>query len=209
MIPLHVNSLLSQIKKKPRRNSFRSSFKNGSEREFSTSEPISSSLSVTSKKSLIDEAEADLLGIYLHCPGCRDAIVDALDEKELFFTLPHHRFLWQQIIELQNADSNQLLSQLQDRLVQFRQQMDKLSYLFHLDETKHWEDSIRAPIVIRTAIASLEQVAQEKYRRYCIEQLEKLATTQEAERMQYFYQEIQNTIQRIQELEQLRHNSHG
>jgi DNA primase len=239
MIPLHVNSLLSQIKKKPRRN--RSSFEKAApsrsfkakdaeseevsthlsvrvEKNFapqlSTSESVSSPVSVTTKKSLIDEAEADLLGIYLHCPGCRDAIVDALDEKELFFSLPHHRYLWQQIIELQKlADSNQFLSLLQDRLVEHPTKMDKLSYLFHLDETKHWEDSIRAPIVIRTAIASLEQVAQEKYRRYCIEQLQQLAATKEknvyAEKIQYFYQEIQNTIQRIQELEQLRHNSNS
>lgn len=278
MIPLHVNSLLSQIKKKPRRNGFSPNSRSHktelfphsqpplekvspsrtlqgdesfADTEFSTSESVQSvqsSTLVTSEKRLLDEAETDLLGIYLHCPECRDAIIDALDEKELFFTLPHHRFLWQQIIELQDkcshdlqpqfASSNLLLSQLQDRLVQFREQMDKLSYLFHLDETKHWQDNTRTPIMIRSAIASLEQVAQEQYRRYCIEQLQELAAKKEedsvseavpthlrrheeqrssflqvplvrAERMQYFYQEIQNTIQRIRELEQLRHNSNS
>ncbi|MBF2020064.1 MAG: DNA primase [Hydrococcus sp. C42_A2020_068] len=192
-ISLHLNSLLAQIKK-PKRQ-----FAPKAKRTVQ-SPPL-----VLAEKSLLDEAEADLLGIYLHCPEYRSAIVEALEETELFFSLPHHRLLWQQIMELREVSSDRLISQLQDRLVQFPEQANQLSHLFQITETKQWEDSTRAPIMIRTAIASLEQVAQEKYRRYCLQQLQRLDPAQEAEQMHYFYQEIQNTTQRIRELEKLRH----
>ena len=211
LMPLHLDSLLAQIKKKTRRKNLHSA----PERSFSNQQiastveqPVAqSSPIVLTEKSLLDEAEADLLGIYLHCPEYRSAIVEALEEKELLFCLPHHRLLWQQIIELQEVSSDRLISQLQDRLVQFPEHANQLSYLFHITETRQWEDNTRAPIMIRTAIASLEQVTQEKYRRYCLQQLQQLDPAKEAERMQYLYQKIQNTTQRIRELEKLRHNS--
>jgi DNA primase len=193
-----VNSLQSQIKKTKRRYAHK-----GGQNQSSL---------VLAEKSLLDEAEADLLGIYLHCSEYREAIVAALEEKELLFSLPHHRFLWQQIIELQGHDNeapDRLISQLQDCLAQSPEQMKQLSYLFHLTETKQWEDNSRASMMIRTAIASLEQVTLEKYRRYCIKQLQQFAQPDEAQRMQYLYQEVQNTTQRIQELEKLRHHSQG
>jgi DNA primase len=197
LIPMHVNSLVSQVRKAKRRF-------------VSIAEPtVQSTPLVGSEKSLLETAEIDLLGVYLHCPRFRDEIVEALEEKELLFTLPQHRFLWQQIVELQEMgnESYRLYSLLQDRLAQFPEQMKQLSYLFHLSETKHWEDSTRAPIVIRTAIASLEQVMKEKYRRYCQQQIQQFDPNTDAEKMQYYYQEIQNTLVQIRALEKLRHNS--
>ncbi|MCU0535933.1 MAG: DNA primase [Hydrococcus sp. Prado102] len=197
LIPMHVNSLFSQVRKTKRRF-------------VSIAEPtVQSTPLVGAEKSLLETAETDLLGVYLHCPRFRDEIIEALEEKELLFTLPHHRFLWRQIVELQDMGNEpyRLYSQLQDRLAQFPEQMNQLSHLFHLSETKHWEDSTRAPIVIRTAIASLEQVVKEKYRRYCQQQIQQFDPNTDAEQMQYYYQEIQNTIVQIRELEKLRHNS--
>jgi DNA primase len=197
LIPMHVNSLFSQVRKTKRRF-------------VSIAEPTVQSTSLAgSEKSLLETAETDLLGVYLHCSRFRDEIIEALEEKELLFTLPHHRFLWRQIVELQEIGNEpyRLYSQLQDRLAQFPEQMSQLSHLFHLSETKHWEDSTRAPIVIRTAIASLEQVVREKYRRYCQQQIQQLSPNTDVEQMQYYYQEIQNTIVQIRELEKLRHNS--
>ncbi|NJK49447.1 DNA primase [Candidatus Gracilibacteria bacterium] len=197
LIPMHVNSLFSQVRKTKRRF-------------VSIAEPTVQSTSLAgSEKSLLETAETDLLGVYLHCSRFRDEIIEALEEKELLFTLPHHRFLWRQIVELQEIGNEpyRLYSQLQDRLAQFPEQMNQLSHLFHLSETKHWEDSTRAPIVIRTAIASLEQVVREKYRRYCQQQIQQLSPNTDVEQMQYYYQEIQNTIVQIRELEKLRHNS--
>jgi DNA primase len=201
LIPMHVDSLLSQTSKKSKRRFVAHS-----------AQPVQPLPLASTEKSLLDTAEADLLGIYLHCPEYRGAIIDALEEKELLFTLSHHRFLWQQIValpEMANEPSDRLISSLQDRLAQFPEQINQLSYLFHLSETKHWEDSTRAPTMIRTAIASIEQVVKERYRRYCIQQLQQLDPVKEAQRRQYFYQELQTTIQRLRELEKLRHHSQG
>ncbi|MEM9542527.1 MAG: DNA primase, partial [Cyanobacteria bacterium P01_E01_bin.42] len=49
---------------------------------------------------LLKEAEELLLKIYLHYSSCQDFILETLEEKDLIFSLPDHRFLWQKIIEL-------------------------------------------------------------------------------------------------------------
>jgi DNA primase len=191
LISLNTSNLIAQTRKNKRRYAIK---------HIETPPP---SLTVA-EKTLLDEAEADLLGIYLHCPEYRDAIVEALEEKELLFSLPHHRLLWQQIMMLQEIRNDCPLSELQDRVAEFPEQMKQLSYLFHLSEKKQSEDITRAQKTIERAIASLEQLVKEKYRRYCIEQLQKFASINEAERTQYFYQELQNTNIQIRELEMLR-----
>ena len=169
---------------------------------------------------LLEEAEADLLRIYLHYPEHRPEIEAALEQKDLLFSLSHHRFLWQQIVELA-APAEQLLELLENRRSVFPQQMAQVAHLFYLPETIYrtqtiqaeknwaektekitWEDPQRIPFIIRTAIASLELVTCEKYRRYCLGQC--LALTTEAERKQYYYQEFQDAERRIKELKLLR-----
>ncbi|MGH2413155.1 MAG: toprim domain-containing protein, partial [Microcystaceae cyanobacterium] len=203
LIPLYAEKLQIQLKKPTTQRSAKSALID---------------LPISSERSILEEAEADLLRIYLHCPEYRQQIVDALEEKDLLFSMPSHRFLWQSIAELEhelragkNSEatatqqsenaSNQLLSSLQDRSLNFGEQM---THLFHLTEKKQWEDILRAPLVIKGAIATLELVAWETYRRHCIQQWRQLDPAKESERMQYFYQEIQTAKQRIQELEKLR-----
>ncbi|MDX2214137.1 MAG: hypothetical protein SFY66_12685 [Oculatellaceae cyanobacterium bins.114] len=64
--------------------------------------------------------------LYLHLPDHRPSIVEALEERDLDFSISHHRFLWQQILELEEGNSSQpipdsrpdtnlLIQQLQDR----------------------------------------------------------------------------------------------
>jgi DNA primase len=53
-----------------------------------------------SDRSLLAESEAQLLRIYLHAPEHRTAIATALDDRDLEFSLSHHRFLWRQILDL-------------------------------------------------------------------------------------------------------------
>ena len=172
---------------------------------------------------LLEEAEADLLRIYLHYPEYRLEIKDALEAKDLLFSLSHHRFLWQQIVELEAAPASSLLDLLENHRSVFPQQMAQVAHLFYLPETIYrtqtiqaeknwaektelvtWEDPQRIPFIIRTAIASLERVSCEKYRRYCLQQWQNLDPATEAERMQYYYREFQEAEQRIKELESLR-----
>lgn len=214
MLPLHLDSLVAQVRKKNRRVNLHSNksdratnFHQTALEENPTANDPQPNANVVTNKGLLEEAEADLLGIYLHYPEYRNAVIEALEEKELLFSLAHHRLLWQQIIELEEVSSDRLISQLQDRLTQFPEHTKQLSYLFHLSEIRQWQDLTRAPMVIRTAIATLEQIAKKKYRRYCLEQLEKLDPSKDAEKMQHFFQEIQNLTLQIRELEKLRHNS--
>ncbi|MBE9168125.1 DNA primase [Pleurocapsales cyanobacterium LEGE 06147] len=171
---------------------------------------------------LLEQAEALLLRIYLHCPQYRQAITEALEERDLLFSLPHHRFVWQQIIEIETnmlpkeisaegvrgatlsqGDTKDLLSELQNYSFNFPEAMTRVSQLFYLNE-KTQEDIFRAKVRIQEAIASLEQVACTKYQLYCTEQLHNLDPTKDLERIQYYYQEIQHTAERIKELEQIR-----
>ena len=171
---------------------------------------------------LLEQAEALLLRIYLHCPQYRQAITEALEDKDLLFSLSHHRFVWQKITEIEKnmlsketfsdgllgATSSQLsgkdlLSELQNYSFSFPEAMTRVSQLFYLNE-KTQEDIFRAKVRIPEAIASLEQVACTKYQLYCTEQLHNLDPSKDLERIQYYYQEIQHTAERIKELEQIR-----
>ena len=197
LLPLYAEQLQAKLRK-PRRRP-----------ESRKKQAESIDLPLSSEARILEEAESDLLAIYLHCPEYRQEIINALEEKDLAFSLSHHRFLWQQIARLQETftdSSHQLISRLQDRYLSFPEQMAQVSHLFYLDEKTQWEDWIRAPLVIRAAIASLEQVICEKYCLHCLKQLEilNLATETERKRMQYYYQEYQNSGRRIQELEKQR-----
>ena len=80
---------------------------------------------------LLEQAEALLLRIYIHYPRYRDKIVDELETKDLLFNLASHRFLWQQIISLEDElaeasfkDRNPLLSRLHNQSPSFPPQDD-------------------------------------------------------------------------------------
>lgn len=150
-----------------------------------------------------------MLRIYLHCPEYRQTIIDTLDAHDLVFSLSHHRFLWQQILELQVLAkapphaSDPLISLLQDLTPKFPNAIAQVAHLFYLDE-KRSEDILRTPLVIRAAAACLEIVMCEKHRRYCLEQWQKLDPSADLQRKQYYWQEFYQVDQRIKELKQNR-----
>ncbi|MGB3557190.1 MAG: DNA primase [Geitlerinemataceae cyanobacterium] len=127
-------------------------------------------LPFASERSLLEQSEALLLRIYLHCPEYRSSIAEAvreLEEQELYFSFSHHRFLWQQLLELQTnvtAESSTLVSQLHDRLSEQPQILAQVSHVLHSDE-KQDLDLLRSPLVIRAAMACIERVmCQKRYR---------------------------------------------
>ncbi len=166
-------------------------------------------LPVAGERSLLEQAEALLLLIYLHCPEYRQIIIDTLEAQDLLFSLSHHRFLWQQILALQTTflSSSQtpdpLISLLSECSLKYPEQMDQVAHLLHLDEKKQ-EELVRIPLLIRAAAACLEKVSYEKHRHYCLEQWQKLDPSTDAERKQYYYQEFSEADRRIKELDQLR-----
>jgi len=207
LVPLLIENLQAQIKK-PLVNRLRKSsprLKNQQNKHSRLNLPFGS------ERNLLEQAEALLLRIYLHCPEYRQTIFDTLEAQDLLFSLSHHRFLWRQILELQPVvqSSRQtldpLISLLQERRIQFPEEIAEVSYLFHLDENTQ-EDIFRAPLVIRYATACLEMVMCEKHRRYCIERWQKIDLSGNLERKQYYWDEYYKAAQRIRELDQLRQN---
>jgi DNA primase len=202
LVSLNIENLLAQVGKplsnKPKKP------------HTSPQKPFSNlALPIGSEDRLLEEAEALLLRIYLHQPEYRQAIVDALEVPDLIFSLSHHRFLWQQILELQQdleastPALDPLISLLQEKSLQFPTEMAQVAHLFHLDE-KQEEDISRTPLVIRAAIACLEQVACAHRRRYCLEQWQKLDPSKDLKRKQDYWEQFSEADRQIKELEKVR-----
>jgi DNA primase len=156
-----------------------------------------------SERGLLDQAEALLLRIYLHCPEQRDCIIAALEERDLQFSLSHHRFLWQKILEMTvDIDAN-LVSNLQDRYLEFSEEMQLVSHLFHVSE-KEQKEILRTPQVILVTTACMERVLREKRCRHYLELWEQIDAEAEPERSQFLYNAFYNEKLRLQELDRQR-----
>jgi DNA primase len=205
LVPLFIENLQAQVKKSlaPSLKKSAPQFKNQNKKNSNHDLPV------LGEHSLLEQAEALLLRIYLHCPEYRQAIINTLEEQDLLFSLSHHRFLWQQILELQpviqasRQTPDPLISLLQERSIKFPHQMAQVAHLFHLDE-KRQEDIVRTPLLIRATAACLEKVVHEKHRRYCLEQWQKLDPATDLQRVEYYMQEFYEADRRIRELDQLR-----
>jgi DNA primase len=171
-------------------------------------------VSIHPNQRLIEQAESLLLRIYLHYPLHRLTIIDALDSADLTFTLVHHRFLWEQIIDRSSSgykDSQpeeidyldeRLIAKLQDSIVENRVQASRVEHLFNLDE--HTAEEIqRSPLVLRAAIACLEKFACEQKRKFYLNKLQSKDPEDLAKKVEY-YQSFITTQQRLQELEKQR-----
>jgi DNA primase len=155
---------------------------------------------------LLEESEALLLQLYLHCLEHRQAVVDTLEERDLQFSLSHHRFLWRQIVEMLPETALQqddLISRLQDKCLEFPEQMALVSPLFHLNE-KTQKELLRGSQVIQAATAAMEIVVCEKRYRHFLELHNKTDAQAEPERYDYYYQAFIKEKQRMQELDKLR-----
>ncbi|OLP19032.1 DNA primase [Leptolyngbya sp. 'hensonii'] len=118
---------------------------------------------------LRESAEAQLLRIYLHCPDDRPAVREALTSRDLEFGLSHHRFLWRQILELeeQNIPAETLMMALRDRCIEASSSLKQVIHLFQLDEKTELEIH-RPALMIRSAAASLERIMCEKRCRHLL-----------------------------------------
>ena len=175
-------------------------------KQQSVAAPIA--IASTPESELLDSAEALLLRIYIHYPKYRDRIVDELEAKDLLFNVAEHRFLWQQIIAIEDetpgvATHNYLLGELHNRSLDFPEQMKKVTKLFHLDE-KTIEDVFRTEVRVAEAIASIELVSYQKRAIYCEEQLRDRVPNNESdiEVMKYYAEELCIARGKIKELKQ-------
>lgn len=159
-------------------------------------------VSTSPDRSLLDQAEALLLRIYLHCPEQRQAIADSLEEGDLQFSLSHHRFLWQQILASASSPRD-LMSHLQNQAWEFPDQMAQISHLFHVDE-KTQKDMLRASQVVQAAIACMECVLCEKRYRHFLDLWQQTDSETHPEQWQSYYEAFYTEKIRLQELERQR-----
>ncbi|KAB8321264.1 DNA primase [Tolypothrix campylonemoides VB511288] len=168
-------------------------------------QPVAEQQNVASGEgSLLKVAEALLLQIYLHYPEYRQPIVDVLDERDLQFSLSHHRFLWRQILEISSGIEHDLISTVQDRCLEFPEEMKSVTHLFHLNEKTQKDIISHHDKLIQAATACMEWVIREKRCRRFSELLDQTDPEAEPQRWQSYYQAFYAEKQRLQELERQR-----
>jgi DNA primase len=139
---------------------------------------------------LREAAEAQLLRIYLHLPEQRAKIRAVLQQRDLEFSFSHHRFLWRQILEIEetafaglpapddpygaewlpvNHDLD-LIAAVQDLCTEFSTELHQIWNLLQLNE-KTGLDLHRPTLMIQAAAASLERIKIEKRCRHLLESI--------------------------------------
>lgn len=198
LVPLLAENLLAQVRRQRRR----APAPNGKEIPLNQPSPVD----------LLEQAEATLLRVYLHAPEFRPLVIEALDERDLQFSLSHHRFLWRQVLELDElseasppeaADATNLVSLLRDRCAEFPSQLNQVYPLFHLEE-KTRRDIVRTPLVIQAAADCLERVMCEKRCRHFSELWQQTDLAAAPELAMYYQKQLYAEKKRIEELDNQR-----
>ncbi|BDI19866.1 DNA primase [Nostoc cf. commune SO-36] len=209
LIPLRVENLLNQIAPPAATYSKPVSAKKA---WGSSKSPLPTPHSpLPTERSLLEHAEALLLRIYLHCPEQRQLIIAELEERDLQFSLSHHRFLWQQILEISSGDEEtknfvslpNLISRLQDQFLEFGSEMALIAHLFHVDE-KNQKEILRTPQVVQAAIACMDLVMLEKRYRHFLELWQQTDPEAEPERYQSYYQAFYAEKIKLQQIDRQR-----
>ncbi|MDZ7962373.1 MAG: DNA primase [Aulosira sp. DedQUE10] len=201
LIPLRVENLLTQISPASSNSQPLPGRRKG---ENGKSLPNRQFPIPGSARGLLERAEGLLLRIYLHCPEQRQTILNALEERDLQFSLSHHRFLWLQIVEVPQGMEVDLVSTLQDKYPEFPEEMELISHLFHLNEKSKTDDILRTPKGVQAAIACMERVMREKRYRHFLELWQETDPEAEPERWQSYYQAFYTEKLQLQELDRQR-----
>lgn len=147
-------------------------------------------------------AEEQLLRLYLHCGEYRPLIRQTLQARDIEFSLSHHRWLWRQILAIEEEHCAglpapddpyttewplhsptetgtqltdlDLVTHLFDRLDEAEEAV-LMTPLLHLDETTAVSLD-RPELVIQAAAAALERIAVEKRCRYILQSWQETVT---------------------------------
>jgi DNA primase len=155
---------------------------------------------------LVEQAEIVLLRLYLHYPEYRLTIIEAMEESDVIFCLPHHRFIWQKIVDASQQGTidysdPQLIAYLQDLHGTHSREMGQVNHLFHLNE-RTAQEILRSPLVIKAAAACLEKVACEKQRSDYLTLWQNPMTA--PERRQQYYEQFYEAQRRLQAIDKQR-----
>ncbi|MEM6449852.1 MAG: DNA primase [Cyanobacteria bacterium P01_D01_bin.105] len=199
IVPLLAENLLAQVRRKRRAPG-----KDGSAHQKANDVQIL-------KRSFLEEAEAALLRIYIHCPEHRQTIVKSLATRDLGFSFSHHRSLWRMVTELVDAEAHtpaepvspSLLETLRNFASESTGPLSLVNHLLYLEE-KTTLDVLREPLVIRAAIACLEKNMCEKRYRLLLNLWSDTDFTESPEQHTQYQKKIIAEKHRIAELEKER-----
>ncbi|MEO0756842.1 MAG: DNA primase [Cyanobacteria bacterium J06648_16] len=191
LVPLLAENFLAQVRRKRR-----------------SPDETAKGPQIIAQKSALEEAESALLRIYIHSPKDRQAVIDGLEERDLQLSFSHHRALWRMLIQWRAADTdNTEPEQLLDQLRQFASEsigpLSQVHRLLYLDE-KTKRDVLRAPLIVRAAIACLEKNMCEKRYRHFLKRWTETDINIDPEQMAHYQKLIYAEKKRITELEQER-----
>jgi DNA primase len=160
---------------------------------------------VFTQTSTLEAAEAILLQVYIHSAEARETVVSALEERDLHLSYSHHRALWREMMTWQRLETDApqpLLDWLRDR-VNDTPALAQTQHLYYLDEGGR-RAVLRAPLVIRAAIACIEQAFCEKRYRSLLEKWGASDCTASPETHAQYQSQIYTEKRRIAALEKER-----
>ncbi|MBE9066506.1 DNA primase [Leptolyngbya cf. ectocarpi LEGE 11479] len=192
LVPLLAENFLAQVRRQRR-----------------SPEEAQKKFKVAIKKSALEEAEGWLLRVYIHIPKNREAVKQALEERDLQLSFSHHRALWRMMLQWQVADDAQepspvgLLEQLRNLASESTGPLSQVHHLLYLDE-KTQRDILRAPLIIRAAVACMEKTLCEKRYRYFLKLWEETDLETQPNECAYYHKQSYAEKKRIAELDQER-----
>lgn len=157
-------------------------------------------------RTLLEQAEAQLIRLYIHKAHHRLEIETALEDRDLEFSLSHHRILWRQIMELKEhsgidlSDASIDLLRLLEETATTDTILSHVYGLFQLDEINQL-DTCRGSLVIQAAIAAMEKIMCEKRRRHFLDLLKSTDWATAPDLGRLYQQKLQVEDERIRQLE--------
>jgi DNA primase len=195
LVPLLAENFLAQVRRKRRSPEQAQPFK----------------ITRNTQQTSLEVAEEALLRVYIHAPKHRLDVVVALEERDLQFSFSHHRALWRILAQLQEIDQDSdvqpspisLVEQLRNNASESTGPLSQVHHLLYLDE-KHQRDVLRAPLIIRAAVACMERTMCEKRYRYFLKLWTETDLSAAPEQQAYYQNQIYAEKKRIAELDKER-----
>jgi DNA primase len=200
--PLNLESLQKQLKKPVKKVDISV---DSIEDEFPEAAADFIPIAIDPENELLAEAEYLLLLIYIHCPQQRQEIINCLEDKDLSFSFPQHRFIWLQMMDffdLANEDKeNKLLMEIINRSSNFPKNLGQTISLLHLDSNTEAK-LMREDLTVTQAIATIEQA---RCKRKYLEYTKKWQQSSDNQKLMFdYYREIVKLQAEIENLESQR-----
>ncbi|MBC8120991.1 MAG: DNA primase [Gemmatimonadaceae bacterium] len=158
----------------------------------------------TLPQSVCQRAEVQLLQIYLHFPEYREDIHQGLEHDDLEFSVLYHRQLWQKVLQLREQSNGD-----GDIVVTLRAVCsENLALNAHLGQLLWLNENnrvalMRPQMVIRAELANLQLDRAERRYRYLSRLWDEASAHNQADESQYFWEQLSQEYQRINELKKL------